>query len=240
MDLPTLGLCGPHSSCTQLVPPALSAIITIKELSLSSRSWCRQNYLQNVSCWITGAQRLKNPKVASSVEDNGILLRGKGRRWASCVIYYKTEVQTSRREISRHSAGLPKLGSAALPSDGERVPQAWPRNLGFGLMTDKTKWVWGFLLSRHICITGCHAALHGAASRTWMFYWTINSEFSAWIPCCLETKKAPRGAPESGFRIGEGKMFSFALSSFAPVLRLNIDHPLPRQHNYPYSGSFTQ
>ena len=155
-----------------------------------------------------------------------LFLRGKGRRWASCVIYYKTECRPPGGEISRHWAGLPKLGSAALPSDGERVPQAWPGGApALVLMTDKTKWVWGFLLSWHMCITGCHSASMGLHPGPECFIEPLIVNFLLGFPAAWR-QKAPEGS-ESGFRIGEGKMFSFSLSSFARVLLLNTDHPLP-------------
>lgn len=101
--------------------------------------------------------------------------------------------------------------------------------------TQRTGWKW----APHWGNTSVFQAVTGpprAASGTWVFYGTINSEFSAWIPCCLETK-GTRG-PCVGLRGGVGT-FWFVFHSFLHVYTFHkTQASLPWQLNSVYSYLF--
>ena len=89
-----------------------------------------------------------------------------------------------------------------------------------------------------MCITACHAASMGLHPGPECFIEPLIVNFLLGFPAAWR-QKAPGGS-EAGFRIGEGKMFSFASSSFVPCASSKHRPSPPRQHNYPYSGSFFQ
>ena len=159
-------------------------------------SWRWQNYLQNISCWITQAQCLKKSKATWSVKIMELFLRGKGRRLASCVIYNKASRRGTSPGTNRDQQNL----GPALPTNVAEFPGLAPGAQASVLMTDKTKWEWGSLLSRHICIPGCHAASTGLHPGPECFIEPLIVNFllgflAAW------RQKAPEGS-ESGRRVG--------------------------------------